>query len=257
MYKVENEKKELLNLFLEKFPVEKVLTRILLENPDKSDIYVDNKEKPKFCLGIYNKKEFVLMGDIENQEIILELEELMKEYQLGLGSIYNKNLLDKLVKDSSILNDFDERIHFKFDQNCFKESDLKLEGFELKEIDEELADRIPQEIDLDFSEAWESGKSFVDNGGFGYVLLKDNVIVATAWSYFLSSQGVEIAVATGDELRNKGLGQYVAGKMIKKTLEKGLEPHWACHKKNIPSEKLGLKLGFEFHLDYFWLYPNI
>jgi len=59
----------------------------------------------------------------------------------------------------------------------------------------------------------------------------DNLIVVTAWSYFTSSTGVEIAVATGDELRNRDLGQYVAGKIIKTTLEKGLEPHWACHKK--------------------------
>lgn len=257
MIKLEKNIKEVFETFEDAFVVEKVLTELLIEKPDFSEIYVDDLESPKFIMGIYNKKEFTILGTIENLELIPKIEEIIEGYQLELGSVYSKNLLNTLLSNSALIKDFDDRVQLKFNEGVFKEFDLELVDFELKELDKELADKIPEEVDLDFNEAWSSGESFINNGGFGYALLKDNIIIATAWSYFISSKGVEIALATNGDYRNRGLGQYVASKMIKKALEKGLEPHWACHKENVSSEKLGLKLGFEFDLNYYWIYPSV
>lgn len=243
----------ILEKIYKKFPVEEVLKEILKKEKNLSEIYIDNYESPEFLFGVYKKREFILIGDICKIQDIKFVEWKIREYKLTLGNVYNKNLLDFFLKNTSISIFFDERYQLTLEQfNYFENKNLNIVP-----INFDIAQKITEEIDKDFEVAWNSPMDFFEKGAFGYCLVENNKIISIAWAYFISENKVEIAVKTLEKYRGRGLSAYVTSAMIKSSLERNINPYWGCNKSNVPSIKLGEKLGFKIKNEYYWIYPQV
>lgn len=115
------------------------------------------------------------------------------------------------------------------------------EGYELKEIDNRLLKKISGEIVP--SLFWNDANNYLLKGK-GYCITCNNDIASWAFSAAVSTKEIDIGIETKPEYKQQGLGMIVANKMIQYTIQQGKEPVWACHYRNIASEKMAEKLGF-------------
>lgn len=114
-------------------------------------------------------------------------------------------------------------------------------GYELKEIDNQLLLKITGKIVP--SLFWKDTNDFLINGK-GYCIICGNDIASWAFSAAISSKEIDIGIETSSKYRLQGLGMFVAKKMIQYTIAQGKKPVWACHYKNIASERIAEKLDF-------------
>ena len=115
------------------------------------------------------------------------------------------------------------------------------DGYELKEIDDQLLKKISGKIVP--SLFWNNTNDFLSKGK-GYCITYNNAIASWAFSAAVSTKEIDIGIETNPEYQKQGFGMIVANKMIQYTIEQAKEPVWACHYKNIASEKMAEKLGF-------------
>lgn len=116
------------------------------------------------------------------------------------------------------------------------------DGYELKEIDSQLLEKILGGITPALF--WKDASEFLAKGK-GYCVICDNDITSWAFSAAISSKEIDIGIETNPKYRQQGLGLIVARKMIQYTIEQKKEPVWACHYKNAASGRMAKKLGFE------------
>lgn len=115
------------------------------------------------------------------------------------------------------------------------------EGYELKEINNRLLKRISGKIVP--SLFWNDANDFLLKGK-GYCITYNNDIASWAFSAAVSTKAIDIGIETKPEYKQQGLGMIVANEMIHYIIQQAKEPVWACHFKNIASEKMAEKLGF-------------
>lgn len=135
----------------------------------------------------------------------------------------------------------EKRYLFKYSgfQRCI-ESSLP-GGYELKEIDNQLLKKISGKIVP--SLFWNNVNNFLEKGK-GYCITCNNDIASWAFSAAVSTKEIDIGIETKPKYKQHGLGMIVANKMIQYTIDQAKEPVWACHYKNVASEKMAEKLGF-------------
>lgn len=114
-------------------------------------------------------------------------------------------------------------------------------GYELKEIDNQLLKRISGKIVP--SLFWKDKNDFLVKGK-GYCIVCGDDIASWAFSAAVSSKEIDIGIETSSKYKQQGLGIIVAKRMIQYVFEQGKKPVWACHYKNVASEKMAEKLGF-------------
>ena len=137
----------------------------------------------------------------------------------------------------------------RFDLSFLRSMVKKLpEGYELKEIDNEIYDLcLTDPVTRDFVSSFESKEKYLEIGR-GMVVMKSGRIVAGASSYTRYNEGIEIEVDTVPEERRKGLASVVCAALILRCLDEGLYPSWDA--QNMNSVHLAEKLGYEFDHEY-------
>jgi len=114
--------------------------------------------------------------------------------------------------------------------------------FELKRIDEPLAEQLPSDIGNEyFFENFQSVDDFLRRG-IGFCILHQDKVVSAATSMAQSSKAIDIEIETVSDFRKQGLGTAVGAKLVSYCLEKRIEPRWLA--ANAVSERLALKLGY-------------
>jgi len=78
--------------------------------------------------------------------------------------------------------------------------------------------------------------------GFGLVAISEGAIIAQTTSYTVSSDKVEIAIATSAGQRNKGLATALATRMVLACEDRQLTPYWSA--SNPISQRLARRIGF-------------
>lgn len=122
------------------------------------------------------------------------------------------------------------------------------DGYEMQKIDGRLYDECLKEpFTADFVSSFENKQAFLKNG-LGFVIVKDNKIVAGASSYSRYREGIEIEVDTAKDERRKNLATAVCAHLVIECLDIGLYPSWDA--QNPISVHLAEKLGYEFSHEY-------
>ncbi len=91
---------------------------------------------------------------------------------------------------------------------------------------------------------WTSLDDFLQTG-FGFCLLKGDVIASWCLSVFVSGTQYEVGLATVPDYWGQGFATLVAAASVDYCVTHGLTPHWHCDEKNVPSLQVAEKVGFE------------
>ncbi|MDJ1477502.1 GNAT family N-acetyltransferase [Bacillus sp. LS15-K4] len=139
----------------------------------------------------------------------------------------------------------------KFQSVIFEERtrDCDKNTYEVKRIDRRDIERSSEYTEEYYKEYWGSKESFL-NGGFGFCIQQDGIIVAECVSIFRGNGFAEIDIATHKAYQGKGLAQAVATRFIEHCIQNDITPCWDCYVDNIPSQKLASKLSFNHPIEY-------
>ncbi len=219
-------------------------------------LWVDVMEKPNcafalvgdFCyiIGCYNKSEEkniieilmehcqgkIIMIDAKQWEPMLSL--LKEEFPERFKTFTRYALFGKLEW---------------FDQAKLQEYATAIEPeFHAVRIDEKIYPITQEQFwTADFCSNFITQQDFKEHG-IGYVILKDNEIIAGASTYSYCEGKLEITIETKEEYRKKGLALACASKIILECLERNIFPRWDA--ANMASVALAEKLGYRFNHEY-------
>ncbi|MCU5094820.1 MULTISPECIES: GNAT family N-acetyltransferase [Bacillus] len=142
-------------------------------------------------------------------------------------------------------------LRMKFQREIFEERkrDANKNTYEVKRIDKSDIERSNEFTEEYYKEYWGSKELFL-NGGFGFCIEQDGMIVAECVSIFNGNGFAEIDIVTHKAYQGKGLAQAVATRFIEHCMQNDITPCWDCYVDNIPSQKLASKLSFNHPIEY-------
>ncbi|MBE7120417.1 GNAT family N-acetyltransferase [Bacillus cereus] len=143
------------------------------------------------------------------------------------------------------------RMTFQFQREVFEDRKIELSKntYGIKRIDKNDIERSNEFTEDYYKEYWGSKEAFL-NGGFGFCIEQDGMIVAECVSIFNGNRFAEIDIATHEAHQGKGLAQAVATRFIEHCIQNHIMPCWDCNIDNIPSQKLASKLSFHNPIEY-------
>ncbi len=242
---------------------EKPLVDMTIAANKNTHFYVDDREHPKAWLFVRRNVEAVLVlaEGFETAEgfektVVDQAVDLFREHNAILIIANQQECLAYLkseysfgvVERSSFIYQGDTTLSPRLDD---LDADLSL-----KHIDIALAQRLFDGVDPDFRIFWSSADEFIEAGGSGICLMDGDTIVSCAWSAYVSGKHVEIAIMTAEDHRQKGYAFHLSQAYIRLILAQDKTPWWGCHKSNVASHQLGLKLGFNVLDEYAWCFAG-
>ena len=105
-----------------------------------------------------------------------------------------------------------------------------------------------EEWSQDLQGDFESYQDFVLKGGFGFVILKNNELIAGISSGLVYREAVEVEVATRPNEQGNGFAKKLGAAMILESLNRDMFPLWDAH--NEASKKVAEFLGYELAEPY-------
>lgn len=237
----------------------------IIEGTSKGIIYVDDLDNPKTVFICPEDSFFYIAGDENNDKFNDMLYTLIFEDILGKSNGGElvlfplsegwKDKLGELFKNKGAITI--DRKTFSFDEVEFKTNKINiseklLDGYDLRAIDKEVANKI------NITKSWESIDEFLDKG-IGYCIMKDNEIVSACYSIYVGKGEAEVDIFTDEKHMGQGFGKIVATSFIDNCISRGLIPSWSCWPFREASRALAKKLGFQEKEDikaYYWS-PNM
>ncbi|MGZ7150391.1 GNAT family N-acetyltransferase [Bacillus sp. BC08] len=141
------------------------------------------------------------------------------------------------------------RMKFQKEISEERKRDANKNTYEVKRIDKSDIERSNEFTEEYYKEYWGSKETFL-NGGFGFCIEQDGIIVAECVSIFNGKGFAEIDIATHKAYQGKGLAQAVATRFIEHCIQNDITPCWDCYVDNIPSQQLASKLSFHNPIEY-------
>lgn len=216
--------------------IEKVYPLAIVEGYQDGEIYVDNTENPTVAL-FWHYCGFAFIAGNYSESVCNEINDMMA----NPTEIHSNRLV---IQSEKKLAGFDnllcrDRYIFSFVNQATKTVVPK--DCKLCFITDDNYDLLKGRIVPTFS--WSSKQSFL-NKGFGVCLIKNNEMVACAFSAAVSKEYVDIGVETSEKYRGNGYGKVVAAAMVDEIIRQGKTPTWACDTQNVGSMKIACSVGF-------------
>jgi RimJ/RimL family protein N-acetyltransferase len=234
-------------------------------------VFVDHKKMPRTA-ALWNKQDALLLaGDVENEEFNLAFgEQLIQKIIPDARQRYIPEIsfyCDSNVWESRLGSLLKVRSAEKVSRRYYVFAGLRTDwrkqipfGAEIRRIDEALLGNdglgnIEQVVGWVRS-FWHSNQDFIRTG-FGYCLLKEEVVASWCLSVYVSGMDYELCVATVPEYRRQGLATLTASACVGYCEENGLRPHWHCWNDNVGSIAVAEKIGFEKPTTYYVYRVNL
>jgi RimJ/RimL family protein N-acetyltransferase len=90
---------------------------------------------------------------------------------------------------------------------------------------------------------WRSTDHYLNSGGIGYCLLRNDVIASWCSTDYVIGHECELYVETFEGYQRKGLGTLAALACVQECVARGLTVHWHCFQDNLGSVKVAEKTG--------------
>ena len=149
--------------------------------------------------------------------------------QVGLISFTRYSFKDKANFQVEFLNDLVSQLE---------------KGYNIVPIDNRIYNCLSEEEwSQDLQGDFESYQDFALKGGFGFVILKNNEVIAGISSGLVYREAVEVEVATRPNEQGNGFTKKLGAAMILESLNRDMFPLWDAH--NEASKKVAEFLGYE------------
>ena len=149
--------------------------------------------------------------------------------QVGLISFTRYSFKDKANFQVEFLNDLVSQLE---------------KGYNIVPIDNRIYNCLSEEEwSQDLQGDFESYQDFTLKGGFGFVILKNNEVIAGISSGLVYREAVEVEVATRPNEQGNGFAKKLGAAMILESLNRDMFPLWDAH--NEASKKVAEFLGYE------------
>lgn len=86
--------------------------------------------------------------------------------------------------------------------------------------------------------------------GFGYCLMREDIILCEAFAGPLVDGLIEIGVGTHESHRRRGYATLTCAHLIRACEEKGYRTFWNTNKQNLASKALARKLGYRTEQEF-------
>lgn len=96
---------------------------------------------------------------------------------------------------------------------------------------------------------WHTFEDFAERG-FGFCLVRGEVITGWCLTVYASGRDVELGLATAPEYRGRGFATLTAAACVEHSIDKGFTPHWHCDEANLASMRVAEKVGFSHPTRY-------
>lgn len=219
----------------------------IAEGVQRGDIYTDDAEKHHYALFWHESGFAYISGHPEPDDLDV-IYALMKNESGNNPRRFVLETIDKAVAGYfQEKEDIERHPRYGFRLRKLLPEEKIPDGYELREIDEELLSRIEgRVVPLNF---WKSSEEFLTKGK-GYCLTKDGEVSAVSFSAAISSRQLDIGIETKEAHRRKGLAVIVGKKMAEYALSIGKEPVWDCDAANAGSRATAERIGFEVARQY-------
>ena len=217
-------------------------------------VWVPKLDIPSFCLIQVGDFSY-LIGIPPKGSFALDLKVLMYE-------VCEKNMItttDERWEDwieEQFIGEYRKitRYALKKDENRFDQEKLQAyknmlpSGFRLKKMDgSSYRMALKEKWSQDFCNNFEDEQHFLSDG-LGYVIMKGRKMVAGCSAYGVSSQKMEVEVATLKEFRRQGLALVCSAAFVSECISRGIYPNWDA--ANLRSVALAEKLGYIYDKEY-------
>ena len=176
-------------------------------------------------------------------------EDFVRQYGLGDKIIISENtnwkdfLHQKVELISFTRYSFKDKANFQVEFLNNLVSQLE-KGYNLVPIDNRTNISLSEEErSQDLQGDFESYQDFALKGGFGFVILKNNEVIAGISSGLVYQGAVEVEVATRPDKQGNGFAKKLGAAMILESLNRDMFPLWDAH--NEASKKVAELLGYE------------
>lgn len=221
------------------------------------DLWLDSLEKP--MTGLIVSGEYSFYGGDVGTQGALSLGESLFDFIHGkkTTAIYSQSRMD--WRDRLLTFDCftpQEIIRHGIVQKDYTFDKVKLEafmeeipkGYSIRSFDEELYNNaLKEEWAEEFCDTFSSYEEYKKRG-FGYGVLKDDLLVAGASTMTVYNEGFEVQVATMEDYRGQGLALAASAALLLEGMRRGVRPCWDAD--NEASLHVALKLGYEYMGEY-------
>ena len=234
----------------------------ILSGLTDSSVYVDNKDEPK-CALTWTKSRIFLSGELndeDNRRAAEIIREKIRIDSLNRGARYFVLYFDTEMSQQDLLELLDgvkahpdTRNYYELDTRTREWGEAERDWFRLEIIDRRFLngpyknlDRVEEEMCSERS----SVDDFLEKSAGVCGVIGDEV-VSWCMSEYNHGKRYEIGIATVEKHRQKGLATSTAEVLMRTCMEHGFsQVGWHCWKRNEPSNRTALRLGFRFVESY-------
>lgn len=238
-----------------------LVLKMLLDGKTPAKVWTNRFDAPSIAF-VWDQLNtlFYLFGDSRNRNFNHELNQFITENILPKITElhYRKFFLlfgpDHIWKDQAemLINGihYEQRFILSYGldpTNLPNNQELKLPNeVQLVQITGELLNRSDikniNRITADIKACWKSTDLYVQNGGIGYCLLKENEVVAWCSTDYIIENECELYIETFEGHQLKGWGTQVGLACVRACLKQGLSVRWHCFDYAIGSVKIAEKI---------------
>lgn len=226
-------------------------------------VWVDNAQAPRIALMWDYMDALLLAGETQdastnqslatviNDTILAEAQAYLPELTLFYAPAAWEDQIGVLFPARQPVKA--RRRYYEFAEVAFDWCAHLPRDCEMRRIDEELLAathlKNVRAVEGWVRSFWHTPRDFVETG-FGYCVVRDDVILSWCLSVFVSGANFEFGIATAPDHRRKGFATLAASACVEHCVENHGIPHWHCWEDNVPSIKVAEKVGFEDPTSY-------
>jgi len=227
-----------------------------------SPVYVDSRNEPS-CALTWTKSRIYLSGELRDEDKRRAAETIgnkIKLENLRHGAKYFVVYIDLGMSQPDFIELLenvevrpDTRNYYELDARTREWGEVPVEGLRLEFIDRRFLSKPYKNIDQ-VKEEMCSERSSVEEfleKSVGVCGVIGDEVASWCMSEYNHSDRYEIGIATIEEHRRRGLATATAYALMRRCLEHGYNRvGWHCWKRNEPSNRAAIKLGFRFVESY-------
>jgi len=247
-----------------------LVLKSIIHGYTNAHVYVDNLTNPRTAF-LWNKGKVWLLG-MPYDNIATSLVEVIEKYQKYLREHdadyfrlhYNKAWAPHI---STIFNGLRceefPRSYYHIDARVMNLRVNPPQGIKITQVDEDLISSNYKNLERvldEMSSECVSVAAFLERY-YAYAALDGDTIVSWCMSEYNTGSSCELGIETIDNYQRRGLATQVARAVIGHALKNEIyNIGWHSWKRNLPSVKTAMKIGFKHKIDYpiqeIWINTN-